>query len=260
METNTIKCGNCIDLLNEFPDSSIDLTIFSPPYDGIRDYEGEWDLDLNQLGKVLFNKTKDGGIGCMVIGDSSKDFAKTLTSFKTCIQWSDSGWKLFECCIYARKGTEGAWWSKRFRVDHEYIFIFLKGKRPRFFNKEPLKIACKYAGDKTHGSKRLTDGSMVPMKRRNINPTKCRGTIWPYNASCCENNPLKLTHPATYPDKLAEDLILCFSQENDLVIDPTCGSGTTLIMANKNKRNYWGCDISEKYVNITQERLLKECF
>jgi hypothetical protein len=65
----------------------------------------------------------------MVIQDSTKDFAKSLTSFRTIVDWCDNiGFRLFECNIYNRQGTEGAWWKQRFRVDHEYMPIFLKGK------------------------------------------------------------------------------------------------------------------------------------
>jgi len=90
------------------------------------------------------------------------------------------------------------------------------------------------------------------------NPTKCRGTIWNYTASCNEGNRTKCLHPATYPDKLAEDLIMCFSQEGDTVLDPMCGSGTTPVMAAKNRRNYIGIEISAEYVEIIHKRLADE--
>ena len=62
-------------------------------------------------------------------------------------------------------------------------------------------------------------------------------------------------HPAIFPEKLAEDHILSWSNEGDVVFDPMCGSGTTLKMAKKHKRLFIGCDISEEYVAIAKKRI-----
>ncbi len=62
-------------------------------------------------------------------------------------------------------------------------------------------------------------------------------------------------HPAIYPERLAQDHILSWSNEGDVVFDPMCGSGTTCKMAFLNNRNYIGVDISEEYINIAEERL-----
>jgi site-specific DNA-methyltransferase (adenine-specific) len=87
---------------------------------------------------------------------------------------------------------------------------------------------------------------------------KCRGTVWQYATSNAEGNRLKLQHPATYPDKLAEDLILTFSRPDDLVLDPMCGSGTTCVMAARNERRYLGIDVAAEYVEIARKRLEAE--
>ncbi len=118
---NVILHGDGLKLLPTVPAGSIDLTVFSPPYDGIRDYGKNWTLDYKTLGSELFNATRDGGVCCVVIGDGTKEFAKSLTTFRWAVDWVDrAGWRLFECCIYKRHGNPGAWWTQRFRVDHEY--------------------------------------------------------------------------------------------------------------------------------------------
>lgn len=255
---NDVVCGRSEDVLRTFPDECIDLTVTSPPYDNIRTYNG-FDLDLHTIGEQLFRITKNGGICCVVINDGTKNFAKSLTSFRLVLDFCDNvGWKLFETIIYQRHGRPGAWWTKRFRVDHEYIFIFLKGERPRYFNKEPLKIPSIHAGESWYGTQRLTNGDLVPIKKRKQSDTKCRGTIWPYGTSNQERNKEKMLHPATFPDSLANDLIICFSNVNDIVLDPLCGSGTTLRMAKKLKRTYIGIDISKEYCQLTKSLLEKE--
>jgi site-specific DNA-methyltransferase (adenine-specific) len=238
------------------PSESVDVTVFSPPYDAVRDYTGEWTFDYHRLGQELLRVTKDGGVCAVVIGDGTKDFAKSLTTFRLAVDWCDSiGWRLFETVIYNRHGNPGAWWTKRFRVDHEYILIFFKGKKPKSFHKEHLMVPSKHAGKIYSGTDRLTNGGFKEITPKPVNEMKCRGTVWFYATSNAEGNKTKLKHPATYPDKLAEDLILCFSEPEDVVLDPMCGSGTTCVMARNNGRAYIGIDISPEYCEIATQRL-----
>jgi len=251
-----IHCGDCLEVLQAVDDESVDLTVFSPPYDGIRDYDRNWTLDYSSLGHQLLRVTRDGGVAAVVIGDGTKNFAKSLTTFRWAVDWVDRvGWKLFECCIYSRHGNPGAWWTKRFRVDHEYILIFFKGGRPKFFDKEHLLIDSKHAGKTYSGTDRLTSGGFKKITPKAVNAKKCRGTIWKYATSNTEGNRTKLKHPATFPDQLAEDLVLCFSEQGDTVLDPMCGSGTTAVVAAKAHRPFIAIDINPEYVDIIRRRL-----
>ncbi len=256
---NRIVTADALEALPNLPDSSIDMTVFSPPYDEVRDYQGGWTFDFQGLGQQLHRVTKEGGVCAVVIGDGTKDYAKSLTTFRLAVNWCDVvGWRLFETVIYHRHGNPGAWWTKRFRVDHEYILIFFKGKKPKTFHKEHLMIPSKHAGKVYSGTDRLTNGGFKKIDPKPVNEMKCRGTVWFYSTSNAEGNKLKLKHPATYPDKLAEDLILCFSDEGDLVLDPMCGSGTTCVAARKSRRDYIGIDISPNYTEIARLRLERE--
>jgi len=256
---NQIIHADCLQELASFPDASIDLTVFSPPYDGIRDYKKNWSFDFEALGRELYRVTKDGGVAVAVIGDGTKKFAKSLTSFRLAVSWVDQiGWKLFETVIYKRDGNPGAWWRQRFRVDHEYILIFFKGSRPKTFHKEHLTVPSKHAGKTYSGMDRLTNGGFKTIERKTVNPTKCRGTVWSYATSNTEGNRAKLQHPATFPDKLAADLILCFSEPNDVTLDPMCGSGTTCVTANHHQRRYIGIEISAEYCAIARKRIENE--
>src|SRR3989338_7872095 len=168
---NKIICSDAVAELKKFPDNSIDLVVTSPPYDEIRKYNG-FSFNLHETGKELFRVLKNGGIAAMVIQDQTKNFGKSLTSFRTIIDWCDSfDFKLFETVIYRKYGAEGAWWNKRFRVDHEYIPVFLKGDRPTYFNKEHLKIPSKHGGKTmTGGGTRLTNGIRIATRSIKINP------------------------------------------------------------------------------------------
>jgi DNA modification methylase len=257
---NKLFVGYNIDVLKKIPDNSVDVVITSPPYDDLRTYKGNYKLDLTELGKEIFRVLKDGGIYAMIIQDQTKDFGKSLTSFRTAISHCDViGFKLFETCIYKKLGCEGAWWNKRFRVDHEYIHIFLKGKKPQYFNKVPIKIPSKHAGKTMTGcATRKTDGVTLKSKEVVINAMKCPGTIWDY-ANGGDKNKLKRKHPAVFPDKIPYDLIQVFCPENGLVLDPMCGSGSTLVQASKLNRRFIGIDIETEYIHLTQQRLKEEC-
>lgn len=251
--------GDCVETLSQFADNSIDLTVFSPPYDNIRTYNGDWAVDFTALGIELYRITKEGGVCAIVIGDGTKDFAKSLTTFRLAVDWCDNvGWRMFETCIYQRAGNPGAWWKQRFRVDHEYILIFFKGRRPKSFDKSHMMVPSKHAGKIYTGTDRLTNGGTKRIEPKAVNPFKCRGTIWSYSTSNSEGNKDKMKHPATFPDKLVSDIISCFSKPGDVVLDPFIGSGTTAVMARKTQRRYVGIDISESYIELSALRLRNE--
>jgi site-specific DNA-methyltransferase (adenine-specific) len=168
------------------------------------------------------------------------------------------GFKLFEGLIYKKNGSEGAWWNKRFRVDHEYMMVFLKGKKPQYFNKEPLKIPSKHGGKTmTGGGTRLTNGIRIDTRPITINAMKCRGTVWEY-LTAGDGTRLKHQHPATYPDQLPYNFIQCFCPPDGIVLDPFIGSGTTALAAITLKRNFIGFDISEEYVELAKQRIIQD--
>ena len=258
IQVNKIICKDNITYLKTLPDECIDFVITSPPYDELREYNG-YKLDLHGLGIELLRVLKDGGICVMVIQDSTRDFAKSLTSFRTIVDWCDNiGFRLFECNIYNRQGTEGAWWKKRFRVDHEYMPIFLKGKRPQYFDKENIKIPSKHGGKVMTGANIRTKNGQTGSRKVKINPTKCPGTVMSFGNTCGGESKLKSKHPAVFPNMLAYDMIECFCPKDGIVIDPFNGSGTTTLAAKCLGRNYIGIDVSEEYNQIARERLETE--
>ncbi|MDX9759014.1 MAG: site-specific DNA-methyltransferase [Bacteroidota bacterium] len=259
-ELDRIYCTDCVTGMKDIPDNSIDLVVTSPPYDAIRTYNG-FSFDLHATGEEILRILKEGGIAAMVIQDQTKNFGKSLTSFRTIIDWCDNiGFKLFECVIYRKNGTEGAWWKERFRVDHEYMPIFLKGERPQYFNKEPLKIPSKHGGKTMSGSgNRRTDGITTSTVRREINTMKCRGTVWDY-LMAGDKNPIKRKHPAPFPDKIPYDFINAFCPVGGIVLDPFMGSGSTAVSAKRLGRNFIGFDISKEYCEIADQRLRQTVF
>lgn len=262
MDLNTmdqaIQTGDGVKKTQALPEGSIAMACFSPPYDQLRDYENKPGFDSMALGHALHRALQDGGICAVVMQDESRNFAKSGSTFSLATDWCrHTGLRLFECCIYHRHGNPGAWWNSRFRVDHEYILLFLKGEKPKWFSKRHMMQKSLRAGETYRGTDRHTDGSTKPITGT-VQAEKCPGTVWRYSASNTENNPLKRQHPATFPDALARDLILAFSQEGDTILDPMCGSGTTCVAAAQENRRPLGFDINPRYAKIARERLRTE--
>lgn len=254
----SLSIGDALEHVGTLRSESVDLVLFSPPYDGVRDYKGNWTIDLPALGEALLRVVKVGGFAAIVIGDGTKNQRKSMTTFRTAVAWEDAGWALFESVIYSRDGRPGAWWATRFRVDHEHILLFYKGKRPRPVNHHAgLRVPTKHAGKVWTGTQRMTDGSLIRTTAK-VAADKCRGTIWHYATSNSEGNRVKAKHPATFPDALARDLILALSEPGDVVYDPMMGSGTTPVVAAQEGRRWLGNDYSAEYVDIARERLSTE--
>jgi len=252
MKTNVVVKSNNVEYLKTLPDNSIDFVVTSPPYDNLRDYKG-FSLDIAGLGVELYRVMKDGGVCVWVVQDACIDGARSGTSFRTTIEFMDIGWRLWDTLAYFRRGV---WQHKtRFRTDFEYMFVFLKGKKPQYFNKEHLMVPNPSAGKPTScGGARKKDGTTGKGKVLIGKPTKCRGTIFNYNFGG-DGTKLKKKHPASFPDLLALDMIECFCPSGGVVLDPFNGSGTTCVAAKSCGRQYIGIDIEQEYVDIAKERL-----
>ncbi|MBN2094710.1 MAG: site-specific DNA-methyltransferase [Candidatus Aenigmarchaeota archaeon] len=259
LELGKVHCMDCVEGMKLLPKNSVDLVVTSPPYDGVRVYKGNLTFDLHATGEQIYRVLKEGGVAVMVIQDQTKDFGKSLTTFKTVLDWCDNlGFKLFECLIYRKHGVEGAWWKQRFRVDHEYMPVFLKGKKPQYFDKEPIKIPSKHGGKVMKGSgNRRTDGTTTCTVKRPINGMKCPGTVWEY-LMAGDKNPLKRQHPAVFPDKIPCDCIKVFCPPKGIVLDPFMGCGSTAVAAKRLGRNFLGFDSVQEYCDLAHRRLKEE--
>lgn len=256
-----IHCLDAATLLKTLDSDSIHLILTSPPYDNQRDYDNQKEFDLSIIGREFSRVLVPNGVCVLIIQDQTINWRKSLTSFRTILDWCDNtDFGLFECCIYKRSGVPGAWWTQRFRVDHEYIPIFVKGRKPRYFNKEHMKIPSQQYGEKKKGKERKKDGTYTEYQynKSRYPKLKCPGTILDYESARASDktNKLKTQHPAWFPYKLAEDFILCFSEEGDIVLDPFMGSGTTILAAKNNNRNYIGGDVSLEYCKLALKQLL----
>ena len=250
---NKIIQGDCLEVLKEMKDNCIDLTVTSPPYDNLRDYNG-YSFDFEGIAKELFRVTKEGGVVVWVVGDATVKGSETGTSFKQALYFKEIGFNLHDTMIW-KKDTFTAVGAlvNRYAPVFEYMFILSKGY-PKTFN--PIKDRKnKTVGCKQHGTIRKKGGETVKMSTVGniVRKYGQRYNIWEISAEKRRN--LGYNHPAIFPEQLAQDHIISWSNKGDLVLDIFNGSGTTTKMAKILGRDYIGIEISQKYCDIANKRL-----
>ena len=259
LERNRIYNMDCVEGLRLLDDCSVDLTVTSPPYDNLRQYKG-YSFDFDAVANELFRVTKDGGVVVWVINDATVNGSETGTSFRQALRFKEIGFKLHDSMIYAKDSCPYPE-TTRYYPGFEYMFVLVKGKikTVHLIADKPNK----QAGDKITGTERKADGTVKYMSAvekhtgRKVKPYGVRTNIWHFGMGFMKSTTDRCAykHPAIFPEKLAHDHIISWSNPGDLILDPFMGSGTTAKMARLTGRDYIGFEISKEYCDIAVERL-----
>jgi site-specific DNA-methyltransferase (adenine-specific) len=241
MKTNTIYCGECAEIMRRhIPNDSIDLTVTSPPYDNLRDYNG-YVFEFEKIAQQLWRVTKPGGVVVWVVGDATINGSETLTSFRQAIYFNGLGFNV-ETMIYEVAGTGAKGSNYYYWQAFEFMFILSNGN-PKAVNRITFPIKNRGRGDR-----RTRNGKKI-IRPRAHRDESIRGNIWRYSGDRLDQ------HPAPFPEALARDHIISWSNPGDIVLDPMCGSGTTLKMSVEQGRRYIGIDISQEYCDLSRRRV-----
>lgn len=237
------------------PDDFVDMTITSPPYDDLRDYNG-YHFPVEDIAAGLFAKTKPGGVVIWVVGDRTVNGSESLSSFSHAFEFNKAGFRVHDTMIYAKKNPIPSDCGKRYRQCFEYMFCFSKGQ-PKTFN--PITEPTKSAGQKITAF-RITSGGRgnVPDEDvgREIKSVRKLSNIFFYNVGTSSSkDKIAFEHPAIFPEQLVEDQIVTWTAEGDIVYDCFMGSGTTAKVAQLKNRLWLGSEISAEYVEIAQKRI-----
>jgi len=251
--------GDCLERMKEIADGSVDLTVTSPPYDNLRTYNNSLDWGEHVWKPVLeelFRVTKQGGVVVWVVGDATIKGSETGTSFKQALYAKEVGFNLHDTMIFRK--TNGLPTDKKYRYNQsfEFMFIFSKG-RNKTFNPlhEPTRTQRKYKSSWGRG----IDDKIITLTgaTRDTKPTKVRDNIFNYAISSGGSTKSKLAfkHPAIFPEQLANDHIISWSNEGDTVLDCFMGSGTTGKMAALSGRKFIGIEKDAGYFEIACKRI-----
>lgn len=256
MELNRIYNEPNLETMARMPDGFIDLTVTSPPYDDLRNYNG-YQFKFEAIADSLFRVTKYGGAVVWIVNDATRHGSETGSSFKQALYFKSIGFNLWDTMIWQKSNpmpTDSR--IPRYLQAFEYMFVFSKGKPTC----NHIRVACINNGAIPHNN--------YPARRENGNKSterivsktvatkedRVKENIWKFAVHDAHDEVVR-DHPATFPEALARDHILSWSNENDLIYDPFMGSGTTAKAAHQLKRRWIGSEISAEYVALASKRL-----
>ena len=259
MEINKIYNENCLETMARMPDGFIDLVVTSPPYDNLRKYNG-YSFDFEAIAAELFRVVKVGGVVVWVVADATVNGSETGTSFRQALHFMSLGFNLHDTMIYA--SAKPPLTHNRYEQEFEYMFVFAKGK-PNAFNPKMEDTVFgggnKYRMDgKKRGAKKDAKSAIRYRDQKTVvSAMKICGNIWEYptGQGGSTSDSAAFDHPAIFPEKLAKDHILSWSNEGDLVYDCFGGSGTTAKMSHLEKRNWIISEISSEYAELAAKRI-----
>jgi len=247
MELNKIYNEDCLKTMASMPDNFVDLSITSPPYDDLREYKG-YSFEFEKIAKELYRVTKEGGVLVWVVNDATNRGDETGTSFKQALFFKECGFNLHDTMIWFKPNSFNFGSNACYRQSFEYMFVFSKGrvKTINLIKDLPAKLA----GKTVKGARKHANGVRDVVPDFVVSKHKKRNNVWEIPVGTQNNG-----HPAIFPEKLAEDHILSWSNKGDLVYDPMMGSGTVAKMALLNNRQFIGSEISKEYCEEANKRI-----
>jgi len=251
---NTILNEDCVTGLAKLDENSIDLVVTSPPYDGLRDYKG-FTFEFPKIVEGLFRVLKQGGVVVWVVADATIKGSETGTSFKQALGFLNAGFNLHDTMIFRKKNPIPQIYRKRYNNEFEYMFVFSKGV---VNTHNSIMVPCLHAGLELGSTTYKNYSKKEQTRTKMANPVKAekvKGNVWEYVVGKNKEDQEAKDHPAPFPAQLARDHIMSWSNVGDTVLDPMCGSGTTLRVAKELDRVYIGMDISEEYCKIAERRV-----
>ena len=265
MITTNILSGDCLEKLKEFPNSSVDLIITSPPYADQRKntYGGikpekyvSWFLPITA---ELFRVLKNDGTFILNIKEKVQNGERSTYVLELILEMKRQGWLWTEEFIWHKKNCYPGKWPNRFRDAWERLLQFNKAKKFNMYQEAVMVPMGDWAKNRLKNLSevdKIRDNSKVGSGfGKNISNWLERDMAYPTNvlhlATECGNK----NHSAAFPESLPEWFIKLFTQEYDTVLDPFMGSGTTVFVANRMNRHAIGIDIVDEYCKKVQKKI-----
>jgi len=264
---NKIIQGDCEKVLREIPDNSFDLIFTSPPYADQRSntYGGikpdayvDWFLPKT---KQFLRVLKPTGTFILNIKERVVNGERHIYVIDLILRMREQGWLWTEEFIWHKKNSYPGKWPNRFRDSWERLLQFNKNRQFNMYQEEVMVPIGEWAKTRLNNlseTDKIRDTSKAESGfGKKVANWIGRDKVYPTNvihmATECSNR----NHSAVFPEDLPSWFIKLFTKQNELVLDPFIGSGTTAVAAKKLKRNFLGIDINNDYCQLTQERLFQ---
>jgi len=271
MKTEKIYQGNCIEVLKDFHDESIDCVVTSPPYWGLRDYNEEEQLGLEETPEEfvanlvkVFSEVKrvlkSSGSVWLNLGDTYYNKSLAGIPFRVAFALQSDGWYLRQDIIWNKPNPMPESVQDRCTKAHEYIFLLTKS--PKYFYdidavREPLAESSigrlnqnieKQIGTTRANGGQKTNGNFKAVGDQEKGANK--RSVWKITTK-----PYKEAHFATFPIELPITCIKAGCPEGGIVLDPFFGSGTTGLAAQELHRHWVGIELNPEYIEIANRRV-----
>lgn len=256
MDWNQLLTGDCIELLAKVPAGSVDLVFADPPfnigyeYDVYHDKRAATDyLKWTEKWLAAANRVlSPTGSFFLAIGD------EFVAEHK--VRLDDLGLAMRNWIVWHY--TFGVNCTKKFNRSHAHILYYAKNEKQFTFNPEGIRVPSArqttYADSRANPVGKLPDDTWVLRPQETDRHFQPESDTW-FVSRVCGTFKERTGHPCQMPEAVLERIIRVATNENDVVLDPFAGSGTTLAVAKKLGRRYLGCELSEEYAKGVRERL-----
>jgi len=262
----TLILGDCAEKLKELKKNSVDLIFTSPPYSDCRKntYGGihpnkyvDWFLPIS---KELLRVLKPDGTFILNIKEKVVKAERHTYVIELILEMRKQGWLWTEEFIWHKKNCYPGKWPNRFRDAWERLLQFNKNRKFNMYQEEVMVPTGDWAKTRLRNlseTDKIRDNSKVGSGfGKNISNWLNREKAYPSNvlhlATECNNK----NHSAAFPEELPKWFIQLFTKRNDTVLDPFMGSGTTIFVSKRLRRNSVGIEIVPAYYERTKEKLV----
>lgn len=263
-----IICGDCEEVLKQLPEDCVDLIVTSPPYADQRkstyggipaDYYVKWFLPKAEQ---FFRVLKPTGSFILNIKERVVDGERHTYVLELILEMRKQGWLWTEEYIWHKKNSHPGKWPNRFRDSWERLLQFTKSKKFKMYQEAVMVPVGDWAQDRLRNlsetDKRRDNSRVGSGFGKNISNWVGREYVYPTNVLHLATECFNRQHSATFPEVLPEWFIKLFTEENDFVLDPFNGSGTTCVAAKNLNRRYLGIDTNQEYCDLAKRRLENE--
>lgn len=257
--------GDCLDVLQDLPDESVDLIVTSPPYADNRKktYGGvhpdayvAWFLPI---GQQLLRVLKPTGTFILNIKEKATDGERHTYVLELILALRQQGWLWTEEFIWHKKNSYPGKWPNRFRDAWERCLQFNKQRQFKMYQEAvmvPMGDWAKARLSNLSDTDKVRDESKVGSGfGKRIANWVGRELVYPTNVLHLPTETSNTGHSAAFPRALPEWFIKLFTTSGDVVLDPFVGSGTSAVVAKELGRHYLGIELKEEYYQIACEAL-----